>query len=138
MLPALRSQLGELDRMRREMDRLWESVTREHYPSTFNYDWLPSLDLSARGDSLVDELEVPGIDPGDIDISVTGDLLTVVFGIPAIIGGGLVWKLAGNWQMVFVYLCFLGFVLLALLLNPEKVVNEIIGKKKDEGEGERA
>ena len=77
MLPALRSQLGELDRMRREMDRLWESLTREHYASTFDYKWLPSLDLSDRGDSLVAELEVPGIDPKEIDISVTGDVLMV-------------------------------------------------------------
>jgi HSP20 family protein len=63
--------------MRREMDRLWESLTREHYPSTFDYDWLPSLDLSERGESLVAELEVPGMDSKEIDISVTGDVLTV-------------------------------------------------------------
>jgi HSP20 family protein len=77
MLPALRSQLGELDRMRREMDRLWERITRDHYPSTFDYDWVPSLDLSDRGDSLVAELEVPGMEPKDINISVTGDVLTI-------------------------------------------------------------
>ena len=77
MLPALRSQLGELYRMRREMDRLWESITREHYPSTFDHDWVPSLDLSDRGDSLVAELEVPGMDPKDIHISVTGHVLTI-------------------------------------------------------------
>ncbi|MEJ2233499.1 MAG: Hsp20/alpha crystallin family protein [Syntrophobacterales bacterium] len=77
MLPALRSQFGELDRMRREMDRLWESITRDHFPSTFDYDWVPSLDLSDRGDSLVAKLEVPGTDPKDINISVTGDVLTI-------------------------------------------------------------
>ena len=77
MLPALRSQLGELDRMRREMDRLWDNITRDHNPSTFDYDWVPSLDLTDRGDSLVAELEVPGMDPKDIDISVTGDILTI-------------------------------------------------------------
>jgi HSP20 family protein len=59
------------------MDRLWESITRDHYPSTFDYDWFPSLDLSDRGDSLVAELEVPGMEPKDINISVTGDVLTV-------------------------------------------------------------
>ncbi len=77
MLPALRSHFGELDRMRREMDRLWESITRDHFPSTFDYDWVPSLDLSDRGDSLVAELEVPGMDPKDINISVTGNVLTI-------------------------------------------------------------
>jgi len=77
MLPALKSQLGELDRMRREMDRLWDNITRDHHPSTSEYDWVPSLDLSDRGDTLVAELEVPGMDPKDLDISVTGDVLTI-------------------------------------------------------------
>ena len=77
MLPALRSPLRELDRMRREMDRLWESVTGEHFPSTFDYDWVPSLDLSDSGERLVAEVEVPGMDPKDIDISVAGDVLTI-------------------------------------------------------------
>jgi len=77
MLPELRSQFGELDRMRREMDRLWDNITRDHLPSTLDYDWVPSMDLSDRGDSLVAELEVPGMDPKDINISVTGDVLTI-------------------------------------------------------------
>lgn len=77
MLPALRSQLGELDRMRREMDRIWDNITRDRYPSTFEQDWVPSLDLSDTGDSLVAELEVPGMDSKDIDISITGNVLTV-------------------------------------------------------------
>jgi len=59
------------------MDRLWESITRDHFPSTFDYDWVPSLDLSDTGESLVAELEVPGMDPKDLNISVTGDVLTI-------------------------------------------------------------
>jgi hypothetical protein len=58
--------------------------------------------------------------------------IAIVFGVPAIIGGGIIWELARNWQMVFVYLGFLGFIVLAFLLNPEKIVNEAVGK--DEGE----
>jgi HSP20 family protein len=59
------------------MDRLWDNITRDHFPSTFEYDWVPSLDLADRGDSLVAELEVPGMDPKEINISVTGDVLTI-------------------------------------------------------------
>lgn len=78
MLPALRSTWTELENMRREMDRLWERFTGGDYlPSTFEQDWLPDLDLADTGESLVAEVEVPGIDPKDIDISVTGDVLTV-------------------------------------------------------------
>ena len=54
--------------------------------------------------------------------------IAIVLGIFAVIGGGIVWELAGNWQMVFVYLGLLGFVALAFLLNPEKLVNENVNK----------
>jgi hypothetical protein len=47
--------------------------------------------------------------------------VVVVFGIPAIVGSGLTWQLAGTWQAVVVYLGLLGFVLLAFLANPEGV-----------------
>jgi hypothetical protein len=47
--------------------------------------------------------------------------IVVVFGIPAIVGSGLIWQLAGTWQAVVVYLGLLGFVLLAFLANPEGV-----------------
>jgi hypothetical protein len=47
--------------------------------------------------------------------------IAVVFGIPAIVGSGVTWQLAGTWQAVFVYLGLLGFVLLAFLANPEGV-----------------
>jgi membrane protein implicated in regulation of membrane protease activity len=51
--------------------------------------------------------------------------ISIVFGVAAIIGSGLVWHLAGNWQVVFGYLALLGFALLAFLVNPERIVNEI-------------
>jgi len=66
---------GELERMRREMDRIWDRFSRES--STYERDWNPSLDLMETEDSLVAEIEVPGINPDDIDISVTPDMLTV-------------------------------------------------------------
>lgn len=37
----------------------------------------PPVDLMERPASLIVEAEIPGIDPGDIDISVTGDVLTL-------------------------------------------------------------
>lgn len=47
--------------------------------------------------------------------------VAVVFGIPAIIGSGLTWQLADSWQAVFTYLGILGFIVIALLANPEGV-----------------
>jgi len=66
---------GELERMRREMDLIWDRFSRKS--STYERDWNPSLDLMETEDSLVAEIEVPGINPDDIDISVTPDMLTV-------------------------------------------------------------
>ncbi|UCG20441.1 MAG: hypothetical protein JSU80_12030 [Deltaproteobacteria bacterium] len=55
--------------------------------------------------------------------------ITIVFGIPAIVGAGLVWQLSGNWQVVFGYLGLLGFILGAFLANPEQMISS--GKKSE-------
>ena len=49
--------------------------------------------------------------------------ITIVFGIPAIVGAGLVWQLSGNWQVVFGYLGLLGFILGAFLANSEQMIS---------------
>lgn len=49
--------------------------------------------------------------------------ISIVFGIPAIVGAGLVWQLSGNWQVVFGYLGLLGFIVGAVLANPEQVIS---------------
>jgi hypothetical protein len=59
--------------------------------------------------------------------------ICIIFGVAAVIGSGLVWQLAGNWQVVFGFLGLLGFVLLAFLINPEQIVNE----KKNENKPAR-
>ena len=49
--------------------------------------------------------------------------ITIVFGVPAIVGAGLVWQLAGHWQAVFGYLGLLAFILGGLLANPEQMIS---------------
>jgi HSP20 family protein len=77
MLIKSGSVRGELERMRREMERIWDRFSSELPTSTLERHWHPPLDLMETEDSLAAELEVPGINPDDIDISVTPDLLTV-------------------------------------------------------------
>ena len=77
MLIKSGSVRGELERMRREMDRIWERSIRESPTSTFEQDWHPSLDMLETEKSLVVEVEVPGINPNDIDILVTPEMLTI-------------------------------------------------------------
>ena len=69
---------GELSSLRREMDRLWENFFGER-PLTRMWarEWAPSLDVSETRDNFVVKAEVPGIDAKDIDISLTGDVLTI-------------------------------------------------------------
>ncbi len=77
MLTPSKSIRGELERMRTEMDRIWDRFSKDVSSSTFKQDWNPSLNLAETEDSLVAELEVPGINPEDINVSVTGEMLTV-------------------------------------------------------------
>jgi HSP20 family protein len=63
--------------MRREMDRIWDRFSKDFSSSTVEQHWNPSLDLAETEDGLVAEIEVPGINPEDIDISVTGDTLAI-------------------------------------------------------------
>ena len=69
----------EFERMRKEMDRLWDSFF-EGRPSRRTREegeWLPSLDVSETKSDLVVKAELPGIDPKDIDISLNEGVLTI-------------------------------------------------------------
>jgi HSP20 family protein len=76
MVVRSQSLKGELERMRKEMDRIWNRFSQEFSASTFEHDFNPSLDLAETEESLVAEIELTGIKPNDIDISVTSDMLT--------------------------------------------------------------
>jgi len=70
--------LRDLDRMRSEMDRLWEAFF-EGRPRrrTDEGEWLPSVDVSETKNDLVVKAELPGMDPKDIDISLSDGHLTI-------------------------------------------------------------
>jgi HSP20 family protein len=68
----------EFEKMRREMDRLWDSFF-ESKPTrrVGEGEWAPSLDISETKGDLVVKAELPGIDPKDIDISLNEGILTI-------------------------------------------------------------
>jgi HSP20 family protein len=68
----------ELTTLRDEMDRMWERFFGE-WPTMepFRREWKPSLDVSETKNNIVVKAEAPGVDPKDIDISLTGDVLTI-------------------------------------------------------------
>jgi HSP20 family protein len=65
------STKGELDRL---LNRFLEGRLEE-YASVA--EWTPSMDVSETKDSLVAKVEVPGMDPKDIQISLQENLLTI-------------------------------------------------------------
>ena len=58
--------------------------------------------------------------------------IIIIFGILGIIGGGLAWALSEDWAVVFTFLGILGVFLLAFIVNPEQIVNEMVGEEKEE------
>ena len=73
------SPFGEMLSLRQAMDRLFEeSIVRPRslvFESTEN-PWLP-LDIHTTPDALVVEAALPGVRPDDVEITVTGDALTI-------------------------------------------------------------
>jgi len=62
---------SELERMRREFDHLFEGLERR---TGVGY---PAMNLWAGSEDAILTAEIPGVDPSAIDISVTGDSLTL-------------------------------------------------------------
>jgi HSP20 family protein len=69
----------EINRLRRDMDRLltrlWDDFGVPFFPSSGRE--VPSMELSETGDTLMIKAQVPGINPEDIEISISEDILTI-------------------------------------------------------------
>ena len=68
----------EVSRLRREMDRLWDDYfgagRRALRPLA---EFAPAVDIKETAEAVVVKAEVPGMDAKDINISVTGEVLTI-------------------------------------------------------------
>ena len=68
----------DFERMRSEMDRLWNSFfERGTLRGEAGGEWLPSLDVAETKNEIVVKAEVPGLEPKNIDISLSDGLLTI-------------------------------------------------------------
>jgi HSP20 family protein len=69
--------------LRTQMDRLFEKVfwdpwgADDYSLGSRGGTWVPSIDVSDHENEILIRAEVPGLDPKDVDISVTGDTLTL-------------------------------------------------------------
>lgn len=69
----------EISRLRSDMERLCASVFEDFGVSPFPrvIPESPSIDLCDTDENLIVKVELPGVDPDDLDITITDDLLTV-------------------------------------------------------------
>ena len=73
-----RKPFSEISTVRNEMDRLWNRFLDDWpLPTMFSKGWAPMADISETKDKLIVKAELPGLDPEDIKLSLSGDLLTI-------------------------------------------------------------
>ncbi len=78
--PVFSSAFREVDRIRRELNRIWEnfySVPPRREESSAFRDRFPEFDLCETNDEYILKAEVPGIKPGEIEISVVNNCLRI-------------------------------------------------------------
>jgi HSP20 family protein len=69
----------EFERIRREMDRIWDSFLEDSPVRRIEKtgEWLASIDVSETKSDMIIRAELPGTDPKDIDISLSDGYLTI-------------------------------------------------------------
>jgi HSP20 family protein len=69
---------GELGSFRKEMDRFWDRFFNDKpFGRMSTEDWFPSVDISETKNKLLIKAELPGLEAQDVDVNISGDILTV-------------------------------------------------------------
>lgn len=73
------SGMGDLDRLRGEMDRLFDRVSdwKPFDRISGKGVWVPSIDITETEGEILIKAEVPGIETKDLDITLKGKTLTL-------------------------------------------------------------
>ncbi|MFM1902255.1 MAG: molecular chaperone Hsp20 [Planctomycetota bacterium] len=76
-----------LEELRDELDRLWTSLTAApplHGWGVRSDGVFPAVNVRESGEAITVEAELPGLDAGDVEISVTGEELVLKGSRPAV------------------------------------------------------
>lgn len=67
---------AEMEALKREMDRLWERFFGE--PSIeVGAEWIPPLDVAETKDHIIVTVELPGIEPNNVEVTFSNGVLTI-------------------------------------------------------------
>lgn len=78
----VRSEDSPLTTLRTEIDRLFDSVTRDPFGAldrafTGSRAWSPAVDVAESDDELTVRAEIPGIDPNELQVNISGNQLVL-------------------------------------------------------------
>jgi len=68
---------GEIGPFWKQMEDAWNRFFTEMTPTEHAWRWMPSVDISETDGSVTVRAELPGMDVKDIDIDISGDVLTL-------------------------------------------------------------
>jgi HSP20 family protein len=70
---------GEMSRLRDRMNRVFNGLSREaEQPEPLSQvGWEPSLDVLEDKDNITVKVDIPGLKPDEIDLSISGDILRI-------------------------------------------------------------
>lgn len=67
-----------VDALKKEMDRIFDRIWESDLPSPAAFgEWTPVLDVFEGKDELIVKVEVPGIEPKEIQLTLADQLLTI-------------------------------------------------------------
>ena len=69
--------MAEMVSLRKQMDRLMESVWGEEPFWTREKKWAPAFDLIEGNDEIIVQVDIPGMDEKDLSVSLSGDNLII-------------------------------------------------------------
>jgi HSP20 family protein len=76
---AMRTLAPLTGNLRREMERFFDRFAEPVWEpfEAMTGDWAPKLDVSETKEAMLVTADMPGVDPKEIEIGLTGDLLTL-------------------------------------------------------------
>lgn len=77
-----RFEVAPVNRLRQEMDEMFSRFFQDpfaigEFTPMMADAWGPALDISETPEAVIVHAEIPGVDPKELDVSVTGDTLTL-------------------------------------------------------------